>query len=50
MGEEKPKSKDGLGEDIEDGVGDDLSIDVDVARSISNAPDTIYCQHALTNL
>ena len=50
MGEEKPKSEDGLGEDIEDGVGNDLSIDVDVARPISNAPNTKQCQHAPTNL
>lgn len=44
MGKEEPESKDWLGEDIENGVGDDLSINIDVARSISNTPDAIYCQ------
>jgi hypothetical protein len=40
MSEEKPESEDGLGEDIKHSIGNDLCIDVDVARSVSNAPDT----------
>lgn len=39
MGEEKPKTEDGLGEDVEDSVGDDFAVDVDVAGSISDTPD-----------
>ena len=38
MGEEEPEAKDGLGEDIEDGISDNLSIDIDVSGSVSNAP------------
>lgn len=44
MGEEEPESEDGLGEHIEDSVSDDLRVDVDVARSISDTPDTITRQ------
>ena len=40
MGEEKPEAKDWLGENVKDSIGDDLGINVDVAGSISNAPDT----------
>ena len=38
MGEEKPESEDGLGEHIKDSIGNDFSIDVDFARTISNTP------------
>lgn len=44
MSKEEPEAKDGLGEDIEDGVGNDLSIDVDIARPISNTPDAVKYQ------
>ena len=37
--EEEPESEDGLGEDIEDGVADDLAVDTDVSGSIGNTPD-----------
>ena len=40
MSEEKPESEDGLGENIKYSIGNNLSIDVDVARPVSNAPDT----------
>jgi len=39
MSEEEPEAEDRLGKYIKDGVGDDLSVDVDIARSISNTPD-----------
>ena len=39
MGEEQPEAKDGLGKNVEDGIGNDLSIDARDARSISNTPD-----------
>lgn len=39
MSKEEPEAKDWLGKDIEDGIGDDLSVDRDVARAVSNAPD-----------
>ncbi len=44
MGEEEPEPEDRLGKDIEDSVCDDLRVDVDVAGSISNAPDAIKRQ------
>ena len=38
--EEKPEAEDWLGQDVKNGVGDDLGINVDVAGSIGNTPDT----------
>ena len=39
MGEEEPESEYGLGEDVKDSIGNDLSIYADVAGSISDTPD-----------
>jgi len=39
VSEEEPEAEDGLGEDVEDGVRDDLSIDIGNASSIGNTPD-----------
>lgn len=39
MGEEEPEAEHWLSEDVKNGVGNDLSVDVDVAGSISNTPD-----------
>lgn len=36
--EEKPEAEDSLGENVEDGVADDLSIHRDVSGAIGNAP------------
>ncbi len=44
MGEEEPEPEDGFGKDIKDSVCDDLGVDVDVAGSISNAPDAMKRQ------
>ena len=38
--EQEPEAKDRLGQDIEDGVSDDLAINGNVTGSIGNAPDT----------
>ena len=40
MGEEEPEAEDGLSENVKDSVGNDLSIDIDIAGSISDTPDT----------
>ena len=40
MCEEKPEAEDWLSQDVKNGVGDNLGIDVDVAGSIGNTPDT----------
>jgi hypothetical protein len=40
VGEEEPCTEDGLGEDVEDGVGNDLLVNVHVAGAISDTPDT----------
>lgn len=44
MGKEEPGSEDGLGKDVEDSVCDNLGVNVDVARSISDTPDAMTCQ------
>lgn len=40
VGEEEPGTEDGLGEDVKDGVGNDLLVNVHVAGAIGNTPDT----------
>ena len=37
--EQEPESEDGLGQDVEDGISDDLSVDRPNTSSISNTPD-----------
>ena len=39
MGEEEPETEDWLGKNIKDGVGNDLSIDIDLTGAIGNTPD-----------
>lgn len=39
VGEEEPGTEDGLGEDVKDGVGDDLLVNVHVAGAIGDTPD-----------
>ena len=39
VGQEKPEAEDWLGQDVQDGIGDDLSVDRHVAGSISDGPD-----------
>lgn len=39
MSEQQPETKDWLGEDIENSISDDLSIDTPLSGSISNTPD-----------
>ncbi len=41
VGEEKPETKDGLGEDIKNGVGDNLGIDTNVSGPVSDTPDAV---------
>jgi hypothetical protein len=41
VGEEEPGTEDGLGEDVEDGVGNDLLVNVHVAGAISDTPNTV---------
>jgi hypothetical protein len=40
VGEEEPGTKDGLGEDVKDSVGDDLLVNGSVAGAVSDTPDT----------
>jgi hypothetical protein len=40
VGNKEPGAEDGLSEDIENSVGDDLSIDASLARTVGNTPDT----------
>ncbi len=44
MGEEKPESENGLGENIEDSISDNLGVNVNVAGSISDTPDAMTSQ------
>lgn len=45
MGKQKPETKDWLGEDIEDGICDDLRVNVGDACTISNTPDAASSQY-----
>lgn len=40
VGNEQPKAEDGLGEDIENGVEDDLGVDADLASTVGDTPYT----------
>lgn len=44
MGKEKPETKDRFGENVQNGISDDLGIETDIARAISNTPDAIMNQ------
>jgi hypothetical protein len=37
---QEPGTEDTLGKDIQDGVGDNLSVDADFASTVGNTPDT----------
>jgi hypothetical protein len=39
MSEEEPEAKDGLGQHIENSIGDDLSVETDDTAAVSNTPD-----------
>ena len=39
MGGDEPGTEDGLGENIENSVGDDLSIKTDLASTVGDTPD-----------
>ena len=41
VGEEQPSTEDWLGEDVEDGVGNNLSIDTNNSSTVSNTPDAV---------
>ena len=41
MGDQKPDTEDGLGEDVKNSVGNDLSVNGQLARAISDAPNTV---------
>ena len=45
MGEDKPKSKDRLGEDVKDSVGDDFLVEIGNTTTIGNTPNTRFCQY-----
>lgn len=49
MGEEKPEAEDWLGEDVEDSIGDDLSIETDQASTVGNTPDAERTLAAVNN-
>jgi uncharacterized Zn-binding protein involved in type VI secretion len=40
VGDEEPCAEDDLGHDIEDSVGDDLSVNGDLAGTVGDTPDT----------
>ena len=43
MGEEEPEAKDGLGKDVKDSIRNNFGIDIDIARAISDTPNTAHC-------
>lgn len=40
---EEPGTEDSLGENVENGVGNDLSVNTDLAGTVGNTPDTRLC-------
>ena len=42
VGKEEPCTKDWLGKDVQDGISNDLLVDVHVARTISDTPDAVF--------
>lgn len=54
MSEEKPEAEDGLGQNVEHGIGDDLAIDADVSGSVGNTPDaltmSVFCSSRTSEL
>ena len=40
MGDEEPGTKDTLGKDVKDGIGNNLAINTNPARTICKTPDT----------
>jgi hypothetical protein len=41
MGEQEPEAEDRLGQDVENSVGNDLSIESDKAAAVSDTPDAV---------
>ena len=39
MSEKEPEAEDGFGENVKDGIGDDLSVDINLAGSVGDTPD-----------
>ena len=39
MGEEEPEAEDGLGENVKNGIGNDLGVDINLARAVGDTPD-----------
>lgn len=50
VAQEQPQAKDGLGQDIEDAVSQDLAVHGGLARTIGETPNTVHdCQKDVTN-
>jgi hypothetical protein len=45
VSEEQPEAKDWLGEDIENGIGNNLSVEPNKTRAIGDAPDAAHGQY-----
>jgi len=43
MGVDEPGAEDRLGQDIKNGIGDDLSIDRGDSGTVSDTPDAVVC-------
>ena len=43
MGEQEPEAEDGLGQDVKNGIGDNLRVNIRNARAIGDTPDAIAC-------
>ena len=46
VGEQQPGAEDGLGQDVEDGVGNDLAINTNTAGAVGKSPDTVMVSSA----
>ena len=44
VSDQKPGTKDTLGENVQDSVGNDFTVNTDLAGTVGKTPDTIYYQ------
>lgn len=44
VSDQEPGTEDTLGENIQDGVGNNFAVNTDLAGTVGKTPNTIYCQ------
>ena len=44
VSDQEPGTKDTLGENIQDSIGNDLAVNTNLAGAVGKTPNTVYCQ------